>query len=130
MRQTLSISENAKGLLKDSVKNNVRDSVKEKTMLDKTRNYTLRSGDSHAHVIIKHCGTIEVHIPEENKHLTSELEKVHFKLNEEGVLLICNDKGCSIIEDVSLKLSRRDTFDLYEIVNEVLEEYERLMSDL
>lgn len=99
-------------------------------MLDKKRTYTLRSSDGHAHIIIKPCGTIEVDIPETHQHLIGEIEKIHFKLNDVGVLLVCNAQGCSVIEDVTLKLSRRDTFDLYAVVNEVLEEYERLMSDL
>lgn len=99
-------------------------------MLDAKRTYTLRTGDCHAHIIIKPCGTIEVDIPEQHQHLIGELEKINFKLDDAGVLLVCNERGCSIIEDVTLKLSRRDTFDLYEVVNEMLEEYERLMSDL
>lgn len=99
-------------------------------MLDEERTYTLRTGDNHVHIKIKPCGTIEVDIPETHQHLNSELDKVHFKLNDVGVLLVCNERGCSIIEDVTLQLTRRDTFDLYEVVNEMLEEYERLMSDL
>ena len=99
-------------------------------MLDEKRSYTLRSGDCHAIIVIHPCGTIEVDIPEQHKHLVGELEKVHFKLNDLGVLLVCNERGCSMIEDVSLHLSRKDTFELYEVVNDVLEEYERLMSDL
>lgn len=44
--------------------------------------------------------------------------------------MVCNEKGCGAIEDVTLHLSRKDTFDLYAVVNDVIEEYERLMSDL
>lgn len=99
-------------------------------MLDVERTYTLRSSNSHVYIMIKPCGTIEVDIPETHQHLSGELEKIHFKLNGVGILLVCNERGCSVIEDVTLKLSRRDTFDLYEVVNEMLEEYERLMSDL
>lgn len=99
-------------------------------MLDKKRSYMLRSGDCHAHISIKPCGTIEVDIPEKHQHLTAELERVHFKLNDTGVLLVCNEKGCGVIEDVSLQLSRKDTFDLYAVVDDVLQEYERLMSDI
>ncbi|MGO4999748.1 hypothetical protein [Oceanisphaera sp. W20_SRM_FM3] len=99
-------------------------------MLDEKRIYTLRNGDSQVIITIHPCNTIEVDIPEQHRHLVGELEKVHFKLNDLGVLLVCNEKGCSQIEDVSLQLSRRDTFDLYAVVSEVIEEYERLMSDL
>lgn len=99
-------------------------------MLDEKRTYTLRSGDCHACIVIHPCGTIEVDIPEQHRHLEGELDKIHFKLNDLGVLLVCNEKGCSTIEDVSLHLSRKDTFELYEVVNDVLKEYERLMSDL
>lgn len=99
-------------------------------MLDRKRCYTLQNGDCHVNVIIKPCGTIEVDIPEKNQHLTAELDKVHFKMNEQGVLLVCNEKGCSVIDDVCLHLSRKDTFDFYEVVDDVLDEHERLMSDL
>lgn len=99
-------------------------------MLTQKRSYTLQNGDCHANIIIQPCGTIEVDIPEMHQHLIGELEKVHFKLNEQGVLLVCNEKGCSVIEEVCLHLSRKDTFDLYEVVNDVIQEYERLMSDL
>ncbi|GGB34570.1 hypothetical protein GCM10011502_04530 [Oceanisphaera marina] len=99
-------------------------------MLIRKRSYTLQKGHCLVNIIIKPCGTIEVDIPEKHQHLTAELDKVHFKLNEQGVLLVCNEKGCGIIEDVCLHLSRKDTFDLYEVVSDVIDEYERLMSDL
>lgn len=99
-------------------------------MLSEKRKYTLRNIDCEAHITIEPCGTIEVDIPELHQHLTAELEKVRFKLNEQGILMVCNEKGCGAIEDVTLHLSRKDTFDLYAVVNDVIEEYERLMSDL
>ncbi|ART83143.1 hypothetical protein CBP31_11390 [Oceanisphaera profunda] len=99
-------------------------------MLSRLRSYTLQNGDCHANIIIKPCGTIEVDIPDKHQHLTVELERVHFKLNQQGVLLVCSEKGCGVIEDVSLQLSRKDTFNLYEVIDDVIQEYERLMSDL
>ncbi|OIN10414.1 hypothetical protein [Oceanisphaera psychrotolerans] len=100
-------------------------------MLARKRSYTLKSGDSlHANIIVNPCGTIEIDIPEKHQHISSELERVHFKISDKGVLLVCNEKGCSSIDDVGLLLSRRDAFDLYGVIDDVLKEYEKLMSDL
>ncbi|GAA3708912.1 hypothetical protein HNR62_000233 [Oceanisphaera litoralis] len=100
-------------------------------MLARKRSYTLKSGDTlHANIIIQPCGTIEIDIPEKHQHITSELERVHFKLSGEDVLLVCNEKGCSSIDDICLHLSRRDAFDLNAVIDDVIKEYEELMSDL
>ena len=100
-------------------------------MLARQRCYTLQGSEPlHANIVVNPIGMIEIDILEKNQHLSSEFEHVHFKESGQTMELICEDGDCVTHEDVSLTLSRKDAFELCEIIDDAIEEYEELMTDL
>lgn len=100
-------------------------------MLARQRCYTLQSTEPlHANIVVNPAGMLEIDILEKNQHLSSEFEHVHFKESRQGVQLICEDGDCVTHKEVSLTLSRKDAFELCEIIDDAIEEYEELMTDL
>ncbi len=90
--------------------------------------YTLK-GDTEQLVNIKvhPCCTVEIEIPAVQHRIYSEVEQLHFKLTYEGMLLVCDkqDNG-----DVPLHFSRKDALALCQMIDDVMDEHEELMSDL
>lgn len=104
---------------------------KEVEMLAKQRCYTLKNNENvHANIVVIPTGMIEVDLVEENQHLTSDFDHIHFKGCRQGIQLICEDCDCETHKEVSLTLSRKDAFELCTIIDDAIEEYEELMKDL
>ena len=100
-------------------------------MLAKKCSYTLQDGEHrHANIVVNPEGTIDIDVVENKQHVTSELERVHFKDSCEGVQLICEDDQGAAHKEICLMLSRRDALELCEVIDNTIEEYEQLMSDL
>ncbi|GGB34562.1 hypothetical protein GCM10011502_04520 [Oceanisphaera marina] len=97
-------------------------------MLDRKCCYTLKSGtDVSANITVHPCCTIEIEIPELHQSVCREVEQLHFKITNDGMLLMCdegNDSG------TRLHFSRKDALALCQIIDEVIEEHEELMSAL
>lgn len=100
-------------------------------MLAREKSYTLQNyADFNVNVRVHPCCTIEIEIPEQNQHLRPSLEQLHFKLNNQGMLLVVNQDGESKKPYQELHLSREDAMELCQMINEVVEEHEDLMSSL
>ncbi|OIN04475.1 hypothetical protein BFR47_06135 [Oceanisphaera psychrotolerans] len=100
-------------------------------MLAKRCSYTLQSDDHyHVNIVVNPEGIMDVSIIENKQHVISEFDHVHFKESRQGVKLVCEDDDCAGHQEVCLILSRRDAFELREMIDNAIQEYEQLMTDL
>ncbi len=107
------------------------ETVKETEMLAKRCSYTLQSDDHyHVNIVVNPEGVMDVNIIENKQHVISEFDHVHFKESRQGVKLICEDDDCAGHEEICLILSRKDALELREMIDNAIQEYEQLMTDL
>ena len=100
-------------------------------MLVRRCSYTLQSDASfYVNITINPCCTIEINIPKRNQCILSELGLINFKLIEQGILLECHEKDGGSSRNIQLDLSHRDALKLCEMIDDVHEEHEELMSAL
>lgn len=100
-------------------------------MLAREKSYTLQNyADFNVNVRVHPCCTIEIEIPEQKQYLKPSLEQLHFKLNDQGMLLVVEQDDASNEQHQELLLSRDDAMELCKMINEVVEEHEDLMSSL
>lgn len=97
-------------------------------MLARYNCYRLKSGPAlNVNITVHPCCTVEIDIPEMHQNVQREVDDLHFKLTKEGMLLVCNESDG---RDMQLHLSRKDALGLCQMIDEVIEEHEELMSDL
>ena len=100
-------------------------------MLARKCSYPLQGDASlRVDITINPCCTIEIEVPERRQYICSELKLIEFILIEQGILLVCHEKGSEASRNIQLDLSYRDALGLCEMIDEVHEEHEELMSIL
>ena len=100
-------------------------------MLAREKSYTLQKGaDFNVKVRVHPCCTIEIEIPEQSQYLSPSLDQLHFKLNNEGMMLVVDQNAEGTEQYKELHLTRADAMELCKMINEVVEEHEDLMSAL
>ena len=100
-------------------------------MLARERTYTLKSGgEVNVNVTVHPCCTIEIDIPELRQYIQPRLEQLHFKLTNHGMILAIDESEDGSEPYQELYFSRDDAMELCQMINEVVEEHEDLMSAL
>ncbi|MBU3825722.1 MAG: hypothetical protein H9917_13020 [Candidatus Oceanisphaera merdipullorum] len=100
-------------------------------MLAREKSYAVQKGaDFNVNVRVHPCCTIEIEIPEQGQHLSPSLEQLHFKLHNQGMMLVVDQNEAGTEQCQELLLSREDAMELCRMINEVVEEHEDLMSAL
>ncbi|GHA20629.1 hypothetical protein [Oceanisphaera arctica] len=84
----------------------------------------------YVNITVNPCCTIEIDIPDKRQYIRSELKLIKFVLIEQGVLLVCHENGSEDSRNIQLDLSHGDALKLCEMIDEVHEEHEELMSIL
>lgn len=93
--------------------------------------YTSTCGaDLSVYITVHPCCTIEIDIPEKRQIIRRDVDQLHFKLTNQGMLLVCDESDDSRESDIQLHFSRKDALALCQIIDEVIEEHEDLMSAL
>lgn len=98
-------------------------------MLARERSYTLQTGAGF-NVKVHPCCTIEIEIPEQRQYLRPSLDQLHFKLSNQGMMLVVKQSEEGGEQYKELSFSRADAMELCKMINEVVEEHENLMSAL
>ncbi|GAA3708870.1 hypothetical protein [uncultured Oceanisphaera sp.] len=100
-------------------------------MLARKCRFPLQSDTAlYVNVTINPCCTIEIDIPDRREYIRSELKLIQFELIEQGILLVCHEKGSENSRNVQLDLSHSNALKLCEMIDEVHAEHEELMSIL
>ncbi|MFD1007706.1 hypothetical protein [Oceanisphaera ostreae] len=100
-------------------------------MLARKCRYALQSdATTYAEIIIKPCCTIEIAVPKNGQWIRSKLALIHFTPNEQYVLLECHAKDNTGSKSIQLDLSYRDAIEFCQMIDEVKEEHDTLMTDL
>ncbi|GGB34576.1 hypothetical protein GCM10011502_04540 [Oceanisphaera marina] len=100
-------------------------------MLARKCHYPLQSDAScYVEITIEPCCTIEIAVPKKSQCIRSKLALIHFTPNEQCILLECYAADSIGPKSVQLDLSYGDALELCQMIDEVQEEHERLMSDL
>ena len=100
-------------------------------MQARERSYTLKNGaDLNVNVTVHPCCTIEIDLPEQRQYMRPNLDELHFKLSSEGMMLVVDQNAGQIEKYQELHLSREDAMELCQMINEVVEQHEDLMSAL
>lgn len=100
-------------------------------MLVRKKCYTLQSdADLDVNITVHPCCTIEIDIPKQRQYLRPRLDQLHFKLTDQGMILVVDSNAEEDEPYQELCLSRKDAMQLCRMINEVVEDHEDLMSAL
>lgn len=100
-------------------------------MLARRRLYSLQSdANLYVEITVNPCCTIDITVPKKGQRIRSKLALIHFTPNEKNILLSCYAKDDVGPKSIHLELSYSDAIELCQIIDEVKEEHEDIMSAL